>query len=75
MDLTSDLDRRIAPITKLELRRARGRSKNIWTGSAPLADAGKLRPLLYKQNLKIQDIGIAHDLVASGTLGKVVVEL
>jgi hypothetical protein len=25
--------------------------------------------------LKIQDIGIAHDLVASGTLGKVVVEL
>ena len=36
---------------------------------------GKLRPLLYKQNLKIQDIGIAHDLVASGTLGKVVVEL
>jgi hypothetical protein len=29
----------------------------------------------YEQNLNIQDIGVAHDLAASGTLGKVVVEL
>jgi NADPH:quinone reductase len=43
-------------------------------GSA-LADAGKLRPLPYKESLNIRDIGIAHDLVASGTQGKVVVEL
>jgi NADPH2:quinone reductase len=47
----------------------------ILTQASALADAGKLRPLLYKQSLNIQDIGIAHDLVASGTLGKVVVEL
>jgi NADPH2:quinone reductase len=47
----------------------------ILAQASALADAGKLRPLLSKQNLKIQDIGIAHDLVASGALGKVVVEL
>ena len=40
-----------------------------------LADAGRLRPLLYKEGLNIRDIGIAHDLVASATLGKVIVEL
>ena len=47
----------------------------ILTQASALADAGKLRPLLYKESLTIQDVGIAHDLVASGTLGKVVVEL
>jgi hypothetical protein len=43
--------------------------------SLGFAGAGKPRPLLYKENLNIRDIGIAHDLVASGTLGKIVVEL
>jgi NADPH:quinone reductase-like Zn-dependent oxidoreductase len=47
----------------------------ILAQASALVDAGKLRPLMYKQGLNIQDIGIAHDLVASGTLGKVVVEL
>jgi NADPH2:quinone reductase len=47
----------------------------ILTQASALADAGKLRPLLYKQSLNIRDIGIAYDLVAAGTLGKVVVEL
>ena len=47
----------------------------ILAQASALADAGKLRPLLYKESLNIWDIGIAHDLVASGTLGKVVVEL
>jgi NADPH:quinone reductase-like Zn-dependent oxidoreductase len=47
----------------------------ILAQASALADAGKLRPLLYKEKLNIRDIGIAHDLVASGTLGKVVVEL
>jgi NADPH:quinone reductase-like Zn-dependent oxidoreductase len=47
----------------------------ILAQASALADAGKLRPLLYKESLNIRDIGIAHDLVASGTLGKVVVEL
>jgi NADPH2:quinone reductase len=43
--------------------------------AAALADAGKLRPSLYKESLNIRDVGIAHDLVVSGSLGKVVVEL
>jgi hypothetical protein len=43
--------------------------------ASSLADAGKLCPLLYKESPDIRDIGIAHDLVASGTLGKVIVEL
>jgi NADPH:quinone reductase len=47
----------------------------ILAQASALVDAGKLRPLLYKESLNIRDIGIAHDLVASGTLGKVVVEL
>ena len=47
----------------------------ILAQASALADAGKLRPLLYKESLNIRDIEIAHDLVASGTLGKVVVEL
>jgi NADPH:quinone reductase-like Zn-dependent oxidoreductase len=47
----------------------------ILAQASALADAGKLRPLLYKESLNIRDIGIAYDLVTSGTLGKVVVEL
>jgi len=43
--------------------------------ASALADGGKLRPLLYKESLNIRDIELAHDLVASGTLAKVVVEL
>ena len=47
----------------------------ILAQASELADAGKLRPLLYKESMNIRDIGIAHDFVAAGTLGKVVVEL
>jgi len=47
----------------------------ILAKAAALADGGKLRPLLYKERLNIRDVGIAHDLVASGPLGKVVLEL
>ena len=47
----------------------------ILAQASVLADSGKLRPLLYKESLNIRDIGVAHDLVAAGTLGKVVVEL
>jgi NADPH2:quinone reductase len=46
----------------------------ILAQASALADAGKLRPLLYKESLNIRDVQIAYDLVASGTLGKVVVE-
>jgi NADPH:quinone reductase-like Zn-dependent oxidoreductase len=47
----------------------------ILAQASALVDAGKLHPLLYKESQNIRDIGTAHDLVASGTLGKVVVEL
>lgn len=47
----------------------------ILAEASALADAGKLHPLLYKKSLNIRDIGIAHDLVSAGTLGKVVVEI
>ena len=46
--------------------------------AAALADAGKLRPLLNQQRFTAADptaIAIAHSLVESGALGKVVVDL
>jgi NADPH:quinone reductase len=41
----------------------------------PLADGGKLRPLLNKQRFSSESIDAAHALVKSGALGKVVVDL
>ncbi len=43
--------------------------------AAALADGGKLRPLLNKQRFSSSDIGAAYELVKSGALGKVVVDL
>jgi NADPH:quinone reductase-like Zn-dependent oxidoreductase len=40
-----------------------------------LVDNGKLRPLLNKQHFSSENIEAAHGLVASGALGKVVVDL
>lgn len=51
------------------------RHGEILAQASALVDAGKLHPLLCKESLNIRDIGFAHDLVAAGTLGKVVVEL
>ncbi|ADV84688.1 zinc-dependent alcohol dehydrogenase family protein [Terriglobus saanensis] len=42
---------------------------------AALADAGKLKPLLHAQSFGPEGIAEAHALVASGALGKVVVDL
>ena len=47
----------------------------ILAQATALAEAGKLRPLLNEQHFSIEDIGVAHALVESGALGKVVVEL
>jgi len=41
---------------------------------AALADSGKLRPLLHAQHFTSDEIADAHELVASGALGKVVVD-
>jgi NADPH:quinone reductase-like Zn-dependent oxidoreductase len=46
----------------------------ILRDAAALADCGKLRPLLNAQRFSADDIGAAHELVASGALGKVVVD-
>ena len=43
--------------------------------AAALADSGKLRPLLNQQTFTTSNIEAAHDLVSSGALGKVVVDL
>jgi NADPH:quinone reductase-like Zn-dependent oxidoreductase len=42
--------------------------------AADLADDGKLKPLLNQQSFSPADIGAAHGLVATGGLGKVVVD-
>jgi len=42
--------------------------------AATLAEAGKLKPLLNEQRFSVDDIAAAYALVASGALGKVVVE-
>jgi NADPH:quinone reductase-like Zn-dependent oxidoreductase len=63
--------------TLLPLITGEGRAHHgeILAQAAALAEAGKLRPLLNEQRFSIHDIGAAHALVESGSLGKVVVEL
>jgi len=46
----------------------------ILAAAAKLADQGKLRPLLSSERFSASTIAEAHALVASGSLGKVVVE-
>jgi NADPH:quinone reductase len=46
----------------------------ILAAAAKLADDGKLKPLLSTEHFDASTIGQAHALVASGSLGKVVVE-
>lgn len=62
--------------TLLPLLTGEGRAHHgsILAQAAALAEAGKLRPLLHEQRFSAADIGAAHALVESGTLGKVVVE-
>jgi hypothetical protein len=62
--------------TLLPLLTGEGRAHHgsILTRATELAEAGKLKPLLSKQQFSVTDIGSAHALVAAGTLGKVVVE-
>ena len=43
--------------------------------AAELADAGKLKPLINKQQFSLAELDAAFTLVSSGALGKVVVEL
>jgi NADPH2:quinone reductase len=47
----------------------------ILARAAALAEAGKLKPLLNQRRFSPPDIGAAYDMVESGSLGKVVVEL
>jgi NADPH:quinone reductase len=54
---------------------SRAHHGKILAQAAALAEAGKLRPLLNEQRFSVKEIGAAHALVESGTLGKVVVEL
>jgi NADPH2:quinone reductase len=54
---------------------SRAHHGKILAQAATLAEAGKLRPLLNEQRFSMKNIGAAHALVESGTLGKVVVEL
>lgn len=42
--------------------------------AAALADIGKLRPLLHAQHFTSSQIADAHERIASGALGKVVVD-
>ena len=43
--------------------------------AAALVDAGKLKPLLNERRFPLEDVDGAHDLVTSGALGKVVVDI
>jgi NADPH:quinone reductase len=63
--------------TLLPLITGEGRAHHgkILAQAAALAEAGKLKPLLNERRFSINDIGVAHALVESGPLGKVVVEL
>jgi NADPH:quinone reductase len=63
--------------TLLPLITGEGRAHHgeILKRAAALAEAGKLKPLLNQQRFSITDIAAAYALVASGALGKVVVEL
>src|SRR5262249_20764100 len=63
--------------TLLPLITGEGRAHHgeILKRAAALVEAGKLKPLLNQQRFSITDIAAAYALVASGALGKVVVEL
>ena len=63
--------------TLLPLTTGEGRAHHgeILTRAAALAEAGKLRPLLNERSFSTSDIAAAHTLVASGSVGKVVVEI
>jgi NADPH2:quinone reductase len=63
--------------TLLPLLTGEGRAHHgeILTRAAALAEAGKLRPLLKERTFSTAEIDAAHILVASGSLGKVVVEI
>jgi len=63
--------------TLLPLLTGEGRAHHghILTQAAALAEAGKLIPLLNEQSFSTSEIDAAHALVASGSLGKVVVEI
>ena len=63
--------------TLLPLLTGEGRAHHgeILTRAAALAEAGKLRPLLSEQRFSTADIAAAHALVASGSVGKVIVEI
>jgi NADPH:quinone reductase len=62
----------LMPLLTGRHRQAHG---NILRQIAQLADSGKLRPLLNEQHFTAATIAQAHHQVASGSLGKVVVEL
>jgi NADPH2:quinone reductase len=47
----------------------------ILSQAAALAEAGKLRPLVNERRFTTAEIGAAHELVETGSLGKVVVEI
>jgi NADPH:quinone reductase-like Zn-dependent oxidoreductase len=51
------------------------RHGEILRDAAALADSCKLRPLLNPQRFSANEIAAAHELVASGAFGKVVVEM
>lgn len=61
----------LLPLLTGENRAHHGR---ILARAAELAEAGKLKPLLSEQRFSVKDIGSAYDLVAAGTVGKIVVE-
>jgi NADPH:quinone reductase len=54
--------------------KGRAHHGEILAAAARLADDGKLKPLLSTERFDASTIGQAHALVASGSLGKVVVE-
>jgi NADPH:quinone reductase len=62
----------LMPLLTGRHRQAHG---NILHQIAQLADSGQLRPLLNEQHFTAATIAEAHHQVASGSLGKVVVEL
>jgi NADPH:quinone reductase-like Zn-dependent oxidoreductase len=63
--------------TLLPLLTGKGRPHHgaILREAAALVDSGKLKPLLNEQRFSFTEVDAAHALVASGSLGKVVVEV
>jgi NADPH:quinone reductase len=63
--------------TLLPLITGEGRQHHgeILAAAAKMADEGKLKPLLAAERYNASTIGLAYTLVASGSLGKVVIEL